>query len=134
MELPFLKELHKSRPVESVRIRAAGDRLHWNSAAVSALESTLNTGVPIRDWVYFLVDLGDKSGSVITFYHPKNTDIYVVVGSIFENEDWRRQYRALTKQKPKRMKSYDAWVDPDSCVVPVVNPSGKLRLVHAVEK
>jgi hypothetical protein len=136
-ELPFLKEMNKSLPVDCVRIRAAGDRLHWNSDEVAKFEEVLKTGVPLRDWVYFIVDAGSRPNRMIGFYHPKGCDIYVVDGLLFENPDWREQYRKLTGNKPKRTKGLGglpSWENPDSKYLPVVDRSGTLRLFPSTGK
>ncbi|MFO1512863.1 MAG: hypothetical protein U1F83_08135 [Verrucomicrobiota bacterium] len=125
-ELPFLKQLDEKLPISCVRIRAAGDRFHWDSSEAAPFEATLRTGVPLRDWVHFIVDVGVKPRKMISFYHPRNTDLYVVEHWLFENPNWREQYRKLTGKKPKKN-----WESPDSKYVPVVDKTGRLKLVSA---
>lgn len=135
VRVPFIGQLDKQLGVTCVRIRAAGDRLHWNTEAVTKFEQVLQTGISVRRWVQFIVDADPHKKRMISFFHPQGTDIYVVKGSLLENPDWRAQYRELTKEEPKKIRgSLDSWAEPSDSFIPVVSSAGSLRLVPSERK
>jgi hypothetical protein len=131
--LPFLKQVDEELGVTCVRIRAAGDRFHWDTKEVEHFENVLQTKVPIDRWVHFIVDAGTKRHRMISFYHPKGTDIYVVDYSLFDNPDWRNQYAKITGKKPTMMAplAEGIWNEPDPIFTPVVDRAGRLTLVNS---
>lgn len=127
--LPFVRLLDSELGVQCVRIRVAGNRLQWDSADPEAFEKRLHTGVPPTEWTHCILDVGRKEHRMISFYHPKGVDLYVVDEWLFESENWRQQYKKITGKTPKKMEIGE-WGNPDPKYLPVVDKEGTLRLIN----
>ncbi len=77
---PFINMLVTSTGFEELRIRASGDRLHWDSEEVKAYQSILIKNKYVETnftkWIHFIVDY--RSNKMISFYHPQNTTIFIM--------------------------------------------------------
>jgi hypothetical protein len=129
----FLRVLDRESKVTGVRLRAAGERFHWDSGRVIKIESALKTGVPLRNWAQVIIDVGTKSREYVEIFHPLETDIYVITGGLKACEDWRKQYRRLTGKSPSDFPHVRFGKDSNSPHYPVVNGTGQLRLVPSNE-
>jgi len=126
--LPFIKLLDAEIGVQCVRISVAGKRLQWDSADPETFEKRLHTGVPPNEWIYCVLDVGRKEQRMISFYHPKGVDLYVMDYSVFESANWREQYRRITGKRPKK-NTIGGWECPDPKYLPVIDKEGTLRLL-----
>jgi hypothetical protein len=133
-QAPFLRDLQAQRQV-GVRLRAAGDRLHWETAEVKPYQKLLrNNGLgsfPLKQWMHIILDLdqGQKpKGPMISLYHPKDSDLYVLSDSDFLDVDkWRNQYEQLTGRKAVRQRLF--WEGLSEEHVPVIDRAGNLRVL-----
>src|SRR5439155_11488980 len=53
----FLQILHRELGVTRVRLRAAGDRLHWSTDDVTRIERVVKTGRQLKDWAQIIIDV-----------------------------------------------------------------------------
>ena len=131
---PFLRILDRESGVTDVRLRAAGDRLHWDTDEVILIERALKTGVPLNHWAQVIIDVGSQPRrEYIEMYHPVETDIYVVTGGFKVCADWRKQYRKLTGQLPSNFPHVRFPKGANNPHYPVVNGAGEVRLVPGTE-
>ena len=123
----FIQELLNGKKEGKVRLRAAGDRLHWDTEEVEEYRALLKAaGIepePVNNWMRIILDL--PKGGMISMYHPRGEDLYIVDYQLFSNTSWRDQYQKLTG---KILKSNDVF--PDNKYCPVVDRKGKLRLIE----
>lgn len=109
-----------------VRLRAAGDRLHWDTQEVEGYRSILQqNGIetpPTKDWMRVIFDLRDKK--MIGLYHAKASTVSVVDFGLFNNPQWREQYETLTGRK---LGADDEFPSDQFC--PLVDSEGNLRLL-----
>lgn len=126
-DAPFVQELVNGKKKGKVRLRAAGDRLHWNTEEVEKCRSILKAAgiesAPVNEWMEVVLDL--SRGGMISMYHPRGEDLYVVDFWLFSNASWRDQYQKLTGEPIEPDDSF-----PDDKYCPVVDRKGKLRLVE----
>jgi hypothetical protein len=131
--VPFLQILNHESGVTGVRVRAAGDRLHWDTAEVLKIEKALKTAVPVKNWVQFIVDVGSSPREYIEVFHPNGTDVYVVTGGFKACASWRTQYRKLTGKLPGNFPHIRFPKATNEPRYPVVNGAGEVRLVPGGE-
>jgi len=125
-DAPFVQELIKGRDLGKVRLRAAGDRLHWDTGEVAKYIAILKaSGIqppPMRNWMELILDL--SRSEMIGLYHPLGEDLYVMDFQLFNNPKWQLQYQEITGE---RLDTYTSFPDDKYC--PIVDRKGNLRLI-----
>lgn len=126
-DAPFVQELVNGNKKGMVRLRAAGDRLHWDTEEVEKYRSILKASgiepAPVSKWMNVILDL--SKGGMISMSHPRGEDLYIVDSWLFNNPSWRDQYQKLAREPVKPDDSF-----PDDKYCPVVDRKGKLRLIE----
>ena len=131
--VPFLRILDRESGVTGLRLRAAGDRLHWNSDEVIKIERALKTGSPLKDWAQIIIDVGSHPREYVEVFHPLGSDIYAVTGGFKVCADWRTQYRKLTGKLPDTFPHIRFPKANNEPHYPVLNSKGVVRLVPGGE-
>jgi tetratricopeptide (TPR) repeat protein len=123
---PFVQRLVNAEKPGKVRLRAAGNRLHWDTEEVENYRSILKAAgiepAPVRKWMKVILDL--PKGGMISMYHPFGEDLYIVDCWLSGNPSWRDQYQELTG------KTLSENPFPDDKYCPVVDRKGRLRLIE----
>jgi len=130
---PFLQILNRELGVTGVRLRAAGDRLHWETDEVIKIERALKTGSPLKDWAQIIIDVGSQPREYVEVFHPVGSDVYAVTGGFKVCVDWRTQYRKLTGKLPDTFPHVRFPKGNNEPHYPVVNRDGVVRLVPGGE-
>lgn len=124
---PFIREMARERG--RIRLRASGDRLHWNTEEIQELILILKNNEisppPYKLWMHAIIDLPD-SHDMISLFHPLGSDLYVVGEfDVVKKSSWRLQYKKLTGIELDENSPY---IDEQYC--PVVDREGTLRLLE----
>jgi hypothetical protein len=112
-----------------VRLRAAGDRLHWNTEEIEELILILNNnGIntpPLKSWMHAIIDLpNDKR--MISLFHPLESDLYIVGEfDLVKKASWRHEYQEISGMV---LDDKSPYIDKKYC--PVVDRKGTLRLLN----
>ncbi len=122
----FVRELVNGADSGRVRLRAAGDRLHWSTKKVERYRSILRqNGIETpsaKSWMKFILDLRD--GAMISLYHPKGSTVFVVDYWSFDESRRPGQYvTAICRE----LGAYDQFPRDQLC--PLVDSEGNLRLL-----
>jgi len=128
----FILEMNTGGTNVRVRLRAAGDRLHWDTLEVDSYARALRShGIntpPIREWMTIILDTSDAG--MISMFHPKGTDLFVVDSWLLSHEKWRQAYRRLVPNSvPDETGTFD---DAKYCAV--VNGKGDLKLLETPDR
>lgn len=130
---PFLQILDRELGITGVRLRAAGDRLHWNTDEVTKIERALKTRAPLNDWAQIIIDVGSHPREYVELFHPAGSDVYAVIGGFKVCADWRKQYLKLTGKVPDTFPHIRFPKAKNEPHYPVVNSEGVVRLVPGGE-
>jgi len=126
IKTPFIRELIGENG--RIRLRAAGDRFHWDSEQVEEYMLILtNNGFnapPLKTWTKAIIDLPD-SKKMISISHPRDSELYIVGQfDLVKKESWRKEYLKITGNVLDESSPY---IDKKYC--PVVNRAGTLQLL-----
>ncbi len=99
--VPFIKELFNKYQNSLLRLRAAGDRLHWDSEEVNncskMLENIQQTSYDMKSWINFIIDLTEHK--TINFLHPKDSNIFIITFITFNDIHFKDQVMKIKKLK-----------------------------------
>ena len=94
----FVQNLIRGGTPSGIRLRAAGDRLHWNSEEVKqyipVFEANGISTPPLREWMKVIIDL--PGGEMISMSHPAGYDLYIIQSGLFKHQPWRESFQDMT--------------------------------------
>ncbi|MGH1362172.1 MAG: hypothetical protein ACRBF0_01360 [Calditrichia bacterium] len=118
-----------SLDISGIRMRAAGNRLHWESKEVreymQLLERYNEPSAPLDSWVFFIVDT--PRGSV-SFYHPMGSDIYICNTGLLNVDYWKSLYLQKLNVVDSSEKVY---YQPLKTYCLVLDNKGNMRFLQA---
>ncbi len=85
---PFVKKILSRNDKNQLRIRASGDRLHWDTKEVEIYRKILNdngiNSFKMNDWIQIILETYDDKGQhYIDYYHPIDSDIFIADDSMY---------------------------------------------------
>lgn len=113
--------------VNGIRLRAAGNRLHWNSKEAEAymqlLEKNNEASAPLKSWVYFIVD---TPKGAVSFYHPMGSNLYICNYGLLNVDYWKKLYLQKRNLEDTEQKVY---YEPLTTYCAVFDKSGDIRFL-----